>query len=561
MKMFAKPLPLTVAFFFMALFTASCQDVMNDTSIEKSIDTIFKAFDHPNKPGAAVAVVQNGEIVFKKGYGSANLEYDIPVTPKTIFHVASVSKQFTVFALLLLAEEGKLSFDDPIQKYIEEVPDFGQEITLRHLAAHTSGMRDQWDLLNLAGWRWDDVITKEHILKMVSRQKELNFTPGEQFMYCNTGYTLLAEVVARVSGKSFAVFTQERIFTPLQMTNSQFYDDHTKIVKNRAYSYNPMIYGFQKSVLSYANVGATSLFTTVEDLSLWAMNFKEPKVGSADLIEQMNTLAVLNNGKTFNGAYGQFVTPYKGLQQIQHSGGDAGYRSYLTRFPDQGLAVSVVSNSGASNPYALGMQVVDLYLKDAFVEEQRSQPDQKEVKTISLSETALQAFEGHYWDAKDLYSRRIYLKDGRLQYDRGNGNVTELAPLTESTFRMRNLPNEVTVAFSSEDGQARMIVSEGDNILGTLDAYTPVDASKVDLTPFLGPYTSEELSTTYTLIENEGKLIATHPRSSDIPLTLIKADVYKAGGNTIVFTRDGDNTVQGLKVSTGRVKNLKFSKE
>ena len=220
MSYLAKQIKLACAFFFISIFTVTCQDSQNADAIEKSIDKIFADFDDSLKPGAAVAVVQNGEVVFKKGYGSANLEYEIPVTPKTIFHIASVSKQFTVFALLLLAEEGKLSLDDPIQKHISEVPDFGEEITLRHLATHTSGMRDQWDLLNLAGWRWDDVITKEHVLKLVAKQKELNFKPGEKFMYCNTGFTLLAEVVARVSKKSFAEFTRIRIFEPLKMTNS-----------------------------------------------------------------------------------------------------------------------------------------------------------------------------------------------------------------------------------------------------------------------------------------------------------------------------------------------------
>ena len=550
---------LAGAIFFISLSTVSCQTSSASTSVEKSIDKIFKGFDHINLPGAAIAVMQNGKIVFKKGYGSANLEYDIPVTSETIFHVASVSKQFTVFALLLLAEEGKLSLDDPIQKYISEVPDFGQEITLRHLATHTSGMRDQWDLLNLAGWRWDDVITKEHVLKMVSRQKELNFKPGEQYMYCNTGFTLLAEVVARVSGKSFNEFTRKRIFTPLNMTNSQFYDDHQRIVKNRAYSYYPWTFGYQKSVLSYANVGATSLFTTVEDLSLWAMNFKTLKVGSKAIVDQMNTLAILNNGDTFGGAYGQFVGPYKGLQQIQHSGGDAGYRSYLSRFPDQNFAISVVSNNGTSNPTALALQVADLFLKDAFVEEVVS--EKKKQKTVTLSETELKAFEGHYWDAKDLYSRKIHLKDGSLQYDRGNGNVTQLSPISKSKFVMLNTPNEVMVTFSSENGQDRFVVSEGEAVLGTLDKYIPVDATSLDVKSYVGAFVSEELSTTYTMIEKEGVLVATHYRGSDIPLTCVNTDVFSAGGNTVVFTRDNDNKIAGLKVSTGRVKNLVFIKQ
>ena len=205
--------------------------------LEIKIDSIFKNFNDINKPGATLAVVKNQKIVFKKGYGSANLEYGIPNSPSTIFHIASVSKQFTVFSILLLEKEGKLSFDDDIRKFIPEVPDFGQKITLRHLASHTSGMRDQWTLLRMAGWRMDDVITKEHILKLVSQQKELNFKPGEAYMYCNTGFTLLAEVVARISGKPFAEFTEERIFKPLNMNNTLFYDDHEKILKNRGYSY------------------------------------------------------------------------------------------------------------------------------------------------------------------------------------------------------------------------------------------------------------------------------------------------------------------------------------
>lgn len=201
------------------------------------VDELFFAWDRKDTPGASVAVAKDGEILYKKGYGMANLEYDIPIGPSTIFHIASVSKQFTVFSILLLEDWGLLSLDDDIRKHIPEVPDFGTTITLRHLASHTSGIRDQWNLLAMAGWRLDDVITKEHVLKLVSRQKDLNFEPGEEFLYCNTGFTLLAEVVARVSSQSFADFTRENIFEPLKMNNTLFYDDHEKIVKNRAYSY------------------------------------------------------------------------------------------------------------------------------------------------------------------------------------------------------------------------------------------------------------------------------------------------------------------------------------
>jgi CubicO group peptidase (beta-lactamase class C family) len=230
---------------------------------EKMIDALFEQEIKKDSPGAAVAIIKDGSIIYKNGYGIACMDYDIPITPSTIFHVASVSKQFTTFAIALLADQGKLSLDDDIRKYLPEVPDFGKTITIRHLIYHTSGLRDQWELLAMAGWRLDDVITKEHILKIVRHQKELNFDPGEEYSYCNSGYTLMAEIVARLSDQSFREFTAKSIFKPLGMDNTHFHDDHEMIVKNMAYSYNTgSNNGFKKSVLSFANVGATSLFTT-----------------------------------------------------------------------------------------------------------------------------------------------------------------------------------------------------------------------------------------------------------------------------------------------------------
>ncbi|MGI9550885.1 MAG: serine hydrolase, partial [Aurantibacter sp.] len=306
-------------------------------------------------------------------------------------------------------------------------------------------------------------------------------------------------------------------------------------------------------------VGATSLFTTVEDLSLWALNFQDPKVGSKTLIEQMNTLAVLNNGQAFGGAYGQFVGPYKGLQQIQHSGGDAGYRSYLCRFPNQDFAVSVVSNSGTSNPGALALQVADLYLKDRFVMEEDSEQETK--KTISLSPKQLKALEGNFWNPKRFYSRKIHLKNDSLMYDRGNDFVTPLAPIAENKFIMVGAPTQVTVEFLKEDGQDRMVVVENGEVVAEMVGYTPVDSASVDLKPYLGTYSSEELSTHYTLVEKKGKLVATHSRHSDLPLNLLKPDIFNGGPYNIEFTRDENNSLEGMKVSTGRVQNLWFVKE
>ncbi|MCP4975865.1 MAG: beta-lactamase family protein [Maribacter sp.] len=539
----------------------SADPIMVTSSLEESIDEIFKDYDTITKPGAAIAVIKNGEIVFKKGYGSANMEYDIPVKPWTIFHVASVSKQFTIYSILLLANQGKLSLDDDIRKYIPEVPDFGKLITLRHLATHTSGMRDQWDLLSMAGWRNDDVITKEHILKLVAKQKALNFEPGAEYNYCNTGFTLLAEVVARVSGKSFYRFTKDNIFGPLQMTNSQFYDDHERIVRNRAYSYEPTNSGYKKSVLSFANVGATSLFTTVEDLSLWAHHLNRPSEQKRPIIDQMNTLAVLNNGKTFNGAYGQFVTPYKGIKQIQHGGADAGYRSYLGRFPDQDIAVSVLSNFANSNPAGLSLQVADLFLAPEM-ETPKTGKKVKGPKSITLSSNELVAFENHFWNEQSALSRRIYVKNDTLRYNRGGTNETSLAAIAKNKFMMLNVSGLVTVEFKTESGKDKMIVYQENQPDFIAEAYEYVDPSTVDLEQYQGSFYSEELDTRYVFEVVNGTLIAKHRRNSDIPNRMIKADFFNNPARVqLQFVRDNTNEITGMNATTGRVRNLWFQKE
>ncbi|WP_111683970.1 serine hydrolase domain-containing protein [Winogradskyella tangerina] len=555
----------TQAILVVLVFSGLCAFTQdnNTTDIEKKIDEIFKNYNDINKPGAAVAVVSKGEVVFKKGYGSAQLEYDIPVTPSTVFHIASVSKQFTVYSILLLEQQGKLSFDDDIRKHIPEVPDFGTTITLRHLASHTSGMRDQWSLLNLAGWRWDDVITKEHIMKMVKKQKELNFQPGEEYVYCNTGFTLLAEVVARISGKSFAEFTHENIFAPLKMNKTLFYDDHEKIVKDRAYSYYNQGGNYKKSVLSYANVGATSLFTTVEDLALWSMHLNRPKDDIKDIVSKMNTLAVLNNGSEFGGAYGQFVNDYKGLKQIQHGGADAGYRSYLGRFPEQDFAVMVFSNLAQANPTGLALQVADLFLEDQFEVQNSSDQNnqnQKDDAFIVLSNKELKAFEGSYWNEPGSYARRIYVKNDTLMYNRGASNESKLAPVASNKFKMLNVGVDLYVDFTGSDNNKIMtvVINNEDPIIS--EEFTPPNYNATSLKEFAGSYYSEELSTTYDFIVKDDQLVGTHSRASDFGLSTAKPDVFIIGGNIIKFLRDKDKSISGLTVTTGRVRNLFFER-
>lgn len=530
----------------------------------EQVDELFTVWDTNNTPGAAVAIVKDGAIVYKKGYGIANLEYDIPITATSIFHVASVSKQFTVFSILLLEKQGKLSLDDDIRKYIPEVPDFGKTITLKHLASHTSGLRDQWNLLAMAGWRRDDVITKEHILKLVSKQKELNFNPGDEYLYCNTGFTLLAEVVSRTSDMSFAKFTKANIFEPLKMNNTLFYDDHEKIVKNRAYSYSSGSNGYKKSVLNFANVGATSLFTTVDDLSLWAMNFSDIIIGDTTIFNKMNTLAVLNNGKTFGGALGQFVGDYKGLNEIQHGGADAGYRSYLTRFPDENFAVAVFSNSAEFNSGRMAHKVVDIYLKDKIKNEdnQKEVKEESESEVVVIHENVLATYVGSF-ELQPGFIITISSSEAKLSAKATGQPKVALTPISTTEYRVEGVDAKIEFIPNEEENIKLLKLHQGGKIMEA-PRVKEFDKSAVNLSDFSGEFYSEELATTYNFTIVDKTLVATHSRLSDFNLDPIKKDMFKGGEawffGQVEFIRGENNMIEGCKVSNGRVRNLFFKK-
>ena len=334
-----------------------------DVARTAKVDAIFADYARPGSPGCAVAVYEGDAITFRGVYGMANLDHDVRLTPASVFHVASVSKQFTATAILLLAQDGKLSLDDDIRKHVPELPDFGKTITIRHLANHTSGIRDQWDLLGLAGWRYSrDLITDDDVLELLARQKDLNFTPGERHLYSNSGFTLMAVIVSRVSGQSFRDFTSERIFKPLGMTSTRFRNNFAEIVKNQAYGYAPERDTFRLSVTNFDTAGATSLLTTVEDMVKWHANFDSRTVGGQALLSGMLERGTLNDGSRIDYALGITHGMYRGLPFVGHGGSDAGYRADFVRFPDRRLGIATMCNLSTANPGLLSRRVADLFL-------------------------------------------------------------------------------------------------------------------------------------------------------------------------------------------------------
>jgi len=530
------------------------------------VDRLLSGHIMPGTPGVAIAVLQGGEVVYQKGYGLANLEYEIPVTPSTRFHVASVSKQFTVFSVLLLAEEGRLSLDDNIRKYIREVPEFEGTITLRHLIHHTSGLRDQWDMLVMAGWRLDDIITQEQVLRMINLQRELNFSPGEKYLYSNTGYTLLAEVVKRVSGQTFADFTREHIFDPLGMTSTFFYDDFERIIPNRAYSYYLSRGQYKKSVLNYATTGATGLFTTVEDLIKWVRNFEDPVVGNKRLFKRMRSRGVLSSGDTIDYAMGQFITSYHEVQMISHTGSDAGYKAYLGRIPEKEFALILLSNDASFPESLMAQQIIDLYVEqeadhrgETGLGEGRSSPVPVNVKASDLEK-----YCGTYWNDKDFYLVDIHLSNDTLRFFWPANIEKPLIPAGRDTFRMPGVLSDIWVVFGQHrhPGKKLTLQVEGFEPI-EFTSYLQVEYTPISLEKYTGTYFSPELATWYRFEVIDERLVATHRRHGDIPLKPFGLDLFQGNRwvfGKVKFIRDSNGQVKGCNMSLPRARDIWFDR-
>jgi CubicO group peptidase (beta-lactamase class C family) len=338
-----------VAFGMMLAAVPSGAQLPWTDSTTRWVDSIFAPYDSRQSPGCAVAVSQNGVVRFAKAYGMADLEHDTPITPNSRFYIASVSKQFTAMSIVLLDQEHRLSLDDAIQKWVPELPSFGVTITLRHLLHHTSGLRDYFTLLALSGWPSDGHLTEQQFLALVGRQRSLNFAPGNEFLYSNTGYVLLSIVVRRVSGQSLRDFAAARIFEPLGMHDTEYRDDHNALVPDRALGYEPSGTTFRISQPEFDVVGDGGVYSTVEDLARWESNFISHRVGGAPGVALLQAQGHLNDGQLIPYALALTIGRFHALRTLSHSGSYGGYQSALLRFPDRGLSVITLCNTSAAS--------------------------------------------------------------------------------------------------------------------------------------------------------------------------------------------------------------------
>ncbi len=347
-----------------------------DPALKIRVDKVFAEYDKSSSPGCALGIVRDGRMLYRNGYGSANLDFRLPITPNSIFDIGSTSKQFSTMAILLLEQDGKLKIDDDVRKYVPELRDYGAVITIRHLLNHTSGLRDYLTLAALALYDEDDFYTDDDVLAMIARQQELNFAPGTDYLYSNSGFFLLSTIVKRVSGKSLRAFAEERILKPLQMPASHFHDDHTEIVRNRATGYAPLPGNrFKVSMSTLDMVGDGGIYTSVNDLFKWDQNFYTHKVGGAELLARMQTPSKLNDGKELKYGLGLFVGPYRGLPSVSHGGSWAGFRAELLRFPGEKVSVICLCNLASANPPQLARRVADVVLEARFPEPVPPSPD------------------------------------------------------------------------------------------------------------------------------------------------------------------------------------------
>jgi CubicO group peptidase (beta-lactamase class C family) len=472
-----------------------------DSTIKK-IDHLFAKWNSSGSPGCTVGIVRNDSLIFSKGYGMANLEYGIPNEPQTLYHMASVSKQFTAFSIIILARQGKLNLDDDVHKWLPWFPDLKEKITIQNLLNHTSGIRDQWQLLAIAGTRLEDVITQDQIIKILSKQQALNFKPGDKYSYSNSGFTMLAEIVKAVSGQTLRQFTDSAIFKPLGMTSTHIHDDYTEIERKRSYSYGRKDSShFVNAVLSYSVSGATSLFTNIDDMSKWVMNFDEHKVGDQQDIQMLTLKGKLNNGKELAYARGIVNDTWKGWRQYSHGGADAGYRTYVAVFPDLKMGFMVFGNLADFNPGKKVYELADLFIQDTTASAKGKEKRNNTAPTLNIrSEKFTSNFTGEIGSDQKSYIQKY---------------IPDTSP--------------------ADDG----------------------------LEPYTGVYYCPELDCRYGIVLRDNNLFLTNSKYNDSKLVLIGKDHLMGNTwwmNQLMMLRDSKNNIVGFEVNSDRVMHLRFNK-
>ncbi|MFL5406087.1 MAG: serine hydrolase domain-containing protein [Myxococcales bacterium] len=526
-------------------------------------DSVFQRFDRTDSPGCALGVYQDGKVLYARGYGMASLEHGVALSPRSVLDVGSISKQFTAMSILMLQKEGKLSLDDPIRKYIPEMPAYADRITLRRALSQTSGLRDLYVMMGQTGRTFaGDTIDA---LRVITHSAEPNYEPGARYLYTNSGWILAAQIVYRLTGKTLAQFAEERIFAPLGMHDTRILADVTTIIPNGAEGYAPRADGgfrVARSTYDGAIMGAGAVHTSVEDFGRWLNNYDDATVGGRDIIETMTTATKLNDGSPAtsgpNQAYaiGLSVGTLRGLNVVSHGGSWAGYRGHFLRFPDQHFAVSTFCNLTTSGPDSLARKVAGIYLGN------RMQPDSAAAWTVALAAaprlelpvTAFRKLVGVWRNVERGEVRRTRLVGDSL-FLIGGGERTWIAPLDAARFRA----GSEELRFEGDAAPSRLIV----RTTGETVTYTRADTAVLTpakLAEYAGDYRSNEVEATHTWKVEKGQLVL---YVNDRRLGVLEPsykDGFTRGGSVIDVQRDTKGRITGFVVEAGRVRHLRFTR-
>jgi CubicO group peptidase (beta-lactamase class C family) len=538
---------LLVFTIFACISTASPAQVPNKEKVvagaERAFEKVTKAYIGP-APGCAAAVSLNGDVVFEKAFGLADLEHNVPNTTQTIFESGSVAKQFTAASLVLLQQDGKLNLDDPVRKYIPELPDYGAPLTIRHLLNHTSGLRDWGSVMGLTGaGRGDRVITMDLALDVITHQRALDFKPGAEYSYSNSGYNLAAIIVERVSQQKFPAFVEERLFKPLGMKNSSWRDDYQRIVPGRAQAYSRERTGPWRLNMPFMNVyGNGGMLTTVGDWMKWNAMLDSQSLG-APLVTALETRGVLNDGRKIAYALGLVVDKYNGLKDVSHGGATAGYQTFLARYPDNKVSVGVMCNGTSPSAGGIAASITD-EIFGPF-------PDTPKTESAKISEDELKQFVGIWRNEKTHAPARFAIENGVSRWSgarlvpMGGGQFTAGGNQLKFTFDKDN--KLVSAETVDSDGEVTRFVPEKE--------WTPTPA---DLVSFIGDWFSEEAGATFTVaIDGDKPFIKQRP-ATNLQMQPVYKDHFTVQGYVLWFTRDKNGKVSNLHVGTSRMRDMLF---
>lgn len=538
--------------FYLAPMVVRGQFVTVDSAL-LSVDRVFTTYRSDTSPGCAVGVSRNGVTVLDRAYGLANVETTTPIGPNTVFHAASVSKQFTAMAVMLLVNDGKLLLDDNVRKFVPELPDYGTPITVRQLLTHTSGIRDFFEMLILARGRFEENrISEADMLDVVTRQRSLNFRPGAEYLYSNSGYGLLAVIVKRVSGQSLREFAAQRIFAPLGMTHTQFREDFTALVPGRAFGYAARGMTWRTSAPNYDVYGPTGLLTTTGDLLKWAANFDAPRVGDVATIRAMTTRGVLTNGDSITYGLGVDLTTDRGARVQEHGGSDPGFQAYLGRYTEHGLAIAVLCNTRSANAVALGHSVATVYL-DTLLKPNTAYPlghTRVADSTVSIRRA------GPYFQPTRIEVVELTWRDGALYTARGGGR--KLIPLDETRFQVEGLA--VLHAFGAA-ARTGYVASSMNTAARTVqfEWRAPFVFTPGVLKRYVGKYRSAELNAEYEVTASDSTILIRSGSTNGITARPVFGDTFVNGQITIEFQRI-NGRIAGLLISHPRARRLRFDR-